>query len=250
MLAGCTSIEDKRIQQLLIDKGFGTRAEGVATLENHVAGADRVRFIIDPTIYLQPGAEQLYLLTQEQALSLDGTILVPYVGRLPILGLTERELTALVTEQLQTFFTFPIRLQARITDAGKAIYMFGEVDQQAHYVPLTSADMTLIELVARAPLTKLANLGRVNLIRPDAEHPLTLVVNFREMIVTGNTTYNLRLQPNDIIYIPPTVLGHITRLVEKLLTPLAVAVDTLLGAASIRYSYDVVSGNATYGYRF
>ena len=87
----------------------------------------------------------------------------------------------------------------------------------------------------------------MHVIRPDAENPLVVVVNFREMIVTGNTTYNLRIQENDIIYVPPTLLGHISRLLEKLLEPLAVAVNTLLGASQIAYSYDVLRGDA-YGF--
>ena len=54
-----------------------------------------------------------------------------------------------------------------------------------------------------------------------------MVINVREMLVTGNTTYNIALQNNDIIYVPPTFLGHIARLIEKLLEPLNVAVQSL-----------------------
>ncbi len=242
-LVSCATVEDKRIRQLLNDKGFGTRAEGVPRIENHIVGGDSVMFVIDPQTYLNPGAEQLYLLTSPQTLSIDGTILVPYVGPIDVLGMTERELSALVKESLGALFTFPIELHARIIDVGKAVYIYGEIEGP-HYVRLTKPDVTLLELLSRTNITNLANWGRIHLVRPDAENPLTMVINVREMWVTGHTAYNIPLQNNDIIYVPPTFLGHIARLVEKLLEPLNVAVQSLFGVAAIQSSYDVLTGDA------
>ena len=237
LLAGCSGIEDKRIRQLLNEKGFGSRAEGVATLENYVAGGDMIQFIVDPSVYLQSGAEQLYLLNQPQVVSIDGTIFIPYVGALYVLGMTERDLSSLVSQQLSDLFTFQLVIQVRIISTGKALYMFGEVASASRRVPITKADMTLIDLLSQAPITPLANLGKVSVIRPDAANPLVIEVNYREMVTTGNTTYNLRLQDNDIIYVPPTFLGHIARFLEKLLAPLAVVVNAMFGVAFVRGAY-------------
>ena len=68
-------------------------------------------------------------------------------------------------------------------------------------------------------------------------------INFREMILTGNTTYNVLIQDNDIIYIPPTFIGMITRFIEKLLQPLNVVVGGLFGLASARWSYEVLTSD-------
>lgn len=240
LLLACTGVEEKRIRQLLHDKGFGTRAEGVATARNYVAGGDEVQFIVEPKVYLQPGHEQLFLLGSPQAVQLDGTIFVPYVGPLYVLGMTEVELSNTVNHMLGAVFTTGVQVQARIRSVGKAFYMFGEVGEGARYVPMLHGDLTLLEVIARAPVSKLANLGRVQVIKPDAQNPLVVVVNVREILETGNTTYNLRIDNNDIIYIPPTFFGHVSRFLEKLLQPLNVAVNALFGAAAIQSSYDFV----------
>ncbi len=237
---------------MLHEKGFGSRAEGVATEENFVTAGDLVAFIVDPGVYQQPDAAQLYLLTQPQALNLDGTILVPYIGPVSVLGLTERELSSLVRNLLSPLFAFELDIQARIRDSGKKFYVFGEMSLRGP-VPLRNGDLTLIEAVSSVGWTPLANLGRVQLIRPDAENPLVVTINFWEMIWTGDTTYNLRIQNNDFIYMPPTVLGAISRFIERILAPLNAVVQSLLGLATLRQSYDVVTGksqNLPFFFRF
>ena len=208
-------------------EGLRSRAEGVATEENFVTAGDLVAFIVDPGVYQQPDAAQLYLLTQPQALNLDGTILVPYIGPVSVLGLTERELSSLVRNLLSPLFAFELDIQARIRDSGKKFYVFGEMSLRGP-VPLRNGDLTLIEAVSSVGWTPLANLGRVQLIRPDAENPLVVTINFWEMIWTGDTTYNLRIQNNDFIYMPPTVLGAISRFIERILAPLNAVVQSLL----------------------
>jgi protein involved in polysaccharide export with SLBB domain len=250
ILASCSGLEDKRIRQLLTEKGFGSRASGVATLENYVAGGDLVQFIIEPAVFQQAGAEMLFLLQQGQAVGIDGTIFVPYLGPIPALGMTEADLGALISRRLSDLFTFPVAVHVRIVSTGKAFYMFGEVSAGAHRVPITKADLTLIDVIAQAPVTSLANFGRIRVIRPDAQSPLVIVVNFREMVETGYTAYNLRIQDNDIIYVPPTFFGHISRFLEKLLQPIGVAVNALFSVASIRSSYDYVFQNDTRGFYF
>ncbi len=242
-LAGCTGLEQQRIRELLNEKGFGSRADGVATWENYIAGGDGIQFYLDPVVVSQPGMEQLALLAQKQPIGIDGTIHVPYIGSVPVLGLTEREAASLVEAQLQPLFPRdPIALTARVDDRGKAYYVWGEAERKGR-IPFLKADVTVIEALALSSPTQLANLGRVRLIRPDAQNPLTVEINMREMVLTGNTTYNLKLQDNDFLYVPPTFFGMLTRFVEKLLEPVAVIVRALFGVASVRASYDYLTGD-------
>lgn len=249
LLASCSNYEEKRIRQLLNEKGFGSRAEGRATMENYVAGGDGIVFLVDPTVLASPGAERLVLLSQVQQVALDGTILVPYVGPVMVLGLTERELKRLVESQLDAFFNIDIRVEARIVDFGKAFYAFGEVSQKGR-IRYPKADLTLLEAITMIIPTPLANMGRVRLIKPDAENPLVIDINVREMIMTGNTRFNLPIEENDFIYIPPTWLGGFSRFIEKLLQPIGVAVQSLFGLAMIKTSYDLLRGEDTGGLFF
>lgn len=246
LFGGCGTFEDKRIRELLHEKGFGTRADGDATQENYLGGQDMVQFLISPDALAQPGAERLAELVASQPVNIDGTIFVPFVGPVYVLGLTEAELTALVSSHLRGKFQFDLDLQARITINQKFFYAIGEVGRKGKLVLET--DMTLWDALMTTQWTNLANLGRVMLIRPDAEHPLVIDVNVRDMFTGGATAPNIRLRERDTIYIPPTALGMLARILQRLLEPVALAVQTIVGAARVQVSYDVLTGNNSTGY--
>lgn len=241
LLAGCSGFEDKRVRELLHERGFGSRADGEATRENYLGGADVVQFIVPPEVLLQPGAEQLSLLQTAQPVQIDGTIFVPLIGPVYALGKTEAELAALVRTQLRSVLKFDVDLQARI-EGTKYFYAVGEVTLKGP-LPLRP-DMTLIDAIFLSRWTALANLGRVFLIRPDAEHPLVIDVNVREMLTTGYTAANLQMREHDILYVQPTFLGTIARVLERVLEPVALAVRTMLGASQITFAYDILTGEA------
>ena len=248
-LVGCSSYEEKRIRELLHEKGFGTRAEGDSNRENYVTGLDRVQFLIEPIALQQPGVERLAELTVAQPIAIDGTIFVPYVGPVYALGKTELELGAIVQSHLRAVLADAPEIQARIVTAPRIFYAIGEVLAKGP-IPM-SPDMTFIDAMFRAQWTNLANLGRVYLIRPDAETPLVIDINFREMLTTGYTTANIQLRERDILYVPPTFLGLIARLLQRLLEPVALAVQTMLGVAQIQSSYDYLTGQTqSYYFRF
>jgi len=241
LLASCGSFEDKRIRELLNEKGFGSRADGEATRENYLGGNDLVQFIVPPEVLMQPGAEQLSVLQTGQPVAIDGTIFVPLVGPVYALGKTETDLAALVRTQLRSVLKFDVDLQARI-QGDKFFYAIGEVGRKG---PLpVRANMTLIDAMFAATWTPLANLGRVYLIKPDAEHPLVIDVNVREMLTTGYTRANFPIEEHDILYVQPTILGMLARFLERLLQPVALAMQTMLGAAQVTFAYDVLTGDA------
>jgi protein involved in polysaccharide export with SLBB domain len=239
-LAACGTYEDKRIRELLHEKGFGARAQGDASRENYVGGRDRVQFLLDPAVLQQRNAERLGELLVAQPVGVDGTIFVPFIGPVLALGKTEAELAAYVRAQLRAVVRFDVPLQARIIESNKVYYAFGEVANKGR-LPLET-DMTLVDAVMVANWTPLANLGRVYLIRPDAEHPLVIDVNFREILTSGNTTANIQLRERDFLYIPPTFLGLIARLLERLLEPIGLVVRTAIGAAQAQASYQLLNG--------
>lgn len=241
-LCACGGFEQKRIRELMKEKGFGTIADGDATHENYVAGGDVILFRMSPTTYMQPDHERLFeLMLAPQSVAIDGTILIPYVGPVQVLGKTEAELQDLVRTMLRPIFNDPIDLQVRISSIGKHFFAFGEVGLRGT-LPM-QPDLTVFDALARVGWTPLANLGRIYLIRPDAENPLVMSVNMREMITTGLTNANFSMKENDIIYIPPTFLGLVARVLERLMAPIGLAVNALFGIARAQQAYDYVSGN-------
>lgn len=250
LLAACGSYEDKRIRELLHEKGFGSRATGDATRENYIGGLDGVQFLLDPAYLVIPNAERLAELTVGQPVAIDGTIHVPYVGPVYVLGKTESEVAALVRSELRAVFRFDIPLEARIVGGGKFFYAIGETGAKG---PIQlQPDMTLIDAMFQARWTPVANIGRVYLIRPDAEHPLVIDVNLREMLTTGYTAANFQIRERDIIYVPPTFLGMVARLLQRLFEPIGYAVRSMLGLAQAQLAYNVLQGssNSLYGFNF
>lgn len=247
-LMSCSSYEEKRIRELLNEKGFGTRAQGDSTRENFVQGLDWVQFLIDPIALQNPVTLRLVELTAKQPIAIDGTIFVPYVGPVYVLGQTELELAALVRDHLKGPLTDVPEIQARIITSARYYFAIGEVRYKGR-IPL-DPDMTFMHAMFKANWTELANLGRVYLIRPDAENPLVIDINFREMVTTGYTTANILMRENDIVYVPPTFLGLIARLLQRLLEPVGLAVRTMLGAAQIKSSYEVVTGERDFYFRY
>ena len=125
--------------------------------------------------------------------------------------MTERELEDLVKEQLQGLYTFErMELTARIVNGGKSLLRVSARQlRKGRQMPMHQGrhdDLRGHLSVGRHHGTS-PTLGRIHLIRPDAQNPLVVEVNFREMVLTGNMTYNIPIQDNDIIYVPPTDTG-------------------------------------------
>jgi protein involved in polysaccharide export with SLBB domain len=247
MLAACGSFEDKRIRELMPEKGFGARAAGDAAAENYIGGRDLILFLLPPDALQLPSYARLAELTAPQPIAIDGTIFVPYVGPVAVLGKTEAEVAALVNSQLRAAgVAQDFEIQARIVQvsslSAKWFYAYGEVAQKGQI--LIETDLTFFDAMNNCGWTPLANLGRVYLIKPDAEHPLVIDINFREMMTTGLMTMNVPMRERDIIFVPPTFLGLIARLLQRFLEPIGLAVQTVLGIAQAQFAYDVIRGDA------
>ncbi len=245
--ASCGSIPDKRVQELLVQQGFGRRAEGDAQVENYASIGDTIQFFVSPALLTNPSFQDLYLLVAgPQPVAVDGTIFVPNVGPVMVLGLTEKAIGALVSEQLQTLYTAPIKIDARILTGAKVFFMFGEVLGPG--VRPFRGDLTILDVFALFPVTRLANLGRIRLIRADPRNPLIVTINLRHLVTDGVSTYNLNIRENDILYVPPTFFGTISRFMEKLLLPLSTIVGALFQGVQLQYQYEVLTGKRNYYY--
>lgn len=242
-LGSCGAVPNERIQDLLVRQGFGRRAEGDAQVENYASAGDVVTFIMPQALVLNPVFADLALLAAPQPVAIDGTIFVPGVGATRILGMTEKEIGGLVSEALQALYTSPsLQLRARIISGAKSFFMFGEVLLKGR-VPIVG-DLTMLDAMSLNPPTRLANIGKIRLIRADPKNPLIVTVNMRDIVLDGISTYNFSIRENDIIYVPPTFFGTISRFLQKLLEPLSVAVTTLLQGSIARQEFEILTGRS------
>lgn len=241
LAGGCSSVrEGLEIQQLLVPPGggLGRRARGDAQVENYAAFGDTVYIHLDPAMLgFAATDEQLALLNQAQPVAIDGTIFVPLVGRLPVEGLTERQIESLVEQRLTTFYKVRIDLSVRIVNTGgKVFFVWGEVRAKGMQV-LPRGDLTLLDVIAMASPTPVANLGRVKVIRSDPKNPLVVECNVREHIQKGFSGYNINIKEDDIVYVPATFLGSLGNFLARLVYPFQTVFQTAFGLASLGWSY-------------
>lgn len=214
---GCRAAEEKRVFQYLNSQGFGKRATGDANTENYLVVGDSVtiKCSINLTLQLPP-----------QEVDVDGTINLPDIGALDVRGMTRKGLESYLNQAYSGLYE---RVDIQVTirsEKGKRYFVVGEVEAPG---PKTFVgDLTIFEAVHEAaPRDETANLGRVQLIRGDPVDPLIIMVNFHDFIDYGDTTYNVIVRENDIVYVPPTVIGTFAAFVKKLFYPVQVILQPI-----------------------
>lgn len=208
-LTGCqSSSPDKRTLQYLNTQGFGHKYSGNAEEENYLTLGDRVQYIdrYNPEL---AGIETV---------DIDGTIVLPEVGAVPVAGLTRTEVEALLTQRFSPYYQ---RNDIRVTLATspkKVFYLVGEVSSPGRRA--FTGDMTIFDVIMQyQPKDHSANLGRVQLIRADPRDPLIITCNISEMMRGGDSTFNVQVRERDIIVVPPTMLAQVGYFISDLITP-------------------------------
>ncbi len=250
-LPSCASVPSKRVQELLVRKGFGKRASGDAQVANYATVRAQIQFFVSPELLADPAFADLVLLAvQPQPVTVDGTIYIPGYGPSYVLGMTGPEIGALVTEQLQAFYKPKIRIRARILAAPRLFWVLGETLAPGFREFI--GDLTVAEAVLMSPRSPVANIGKIRLIRADPKNPLVVTINLHEIVVYGYSTYNLNIKENDIIYIPPTFFGQVSRFIERLTYPLTTVLSVLFQYQTLDFHYKVLTGDQEFffGNRF
>jgi len=99
---------------------------------------------------------------------------------------------------------------------GKKILVFGEVRKPGVY--LVRENLTLSEAIVQAgSFTPEAIFSDIKVIRGNLEKPVILSLNLSKLFKKGDRTDDILLEPNDIIYVPKTLMGNINRYIGQIL---------------------------------
>jgi polysaccharide export outer membrane protein len=130
-----------------------------------------------------------------QVIEADGTIFVPFVGRVKVAGLTPGQAGALIERNLQGKAVSPQVLVSLVNNIGNAATVGGEV-ATARSVPLSSRGERLLDVIAATGGAKYpAYETYVQVIR-DKE-----VGNILLQTVINNPSENILIQPRDVVYL-------------------------------------------------
>lgn len=161
---------------------------------------------------------------QHLTVSSKGTINFPFLGQVEAEGLSVSELAEKVTRPLAKDYYVNPQVLISVRDyKSKKVYLTGAV-QKSGLFPLDSSTTTVLELIAKAGgVTKdrsnyayilrgsIAELSAKKGISELIQQKNSIKVNLRELLDLGVSEANVKLQPGDVVYIPPTSFSDLTQ---------------------------------------
>jgi polysaccharide biosynthesis/export protein len=199
---------------------------------------------------LPPDTVQIYskrvreIHLHSEAISPDGKLTLPLLGRVFVAGKTTEEVTAELEILAQEFYEDADVSVRVIRYSSKKIFVFGEVSKPGPY-PYNGANTVLATLASAQP-SRLANPSKIQVLRPneDGEMIRRMTIDLDKMVKEGDTLLNAVLEEGDIIYVPPTALASVALGFQQLLLPFQPIAKTVAGPAQIQYE---AQGSSNYG---
>ena len=178
--------------------------------ENKIASNDRLSI----TVYVQSGqgSQQMSsILTTRSNISSNtkdddigilvtqnGTVRLPLLGSVEVVGLTEDEASAKLIELYKLYIKNPY---VKTEIKNQRVIVIGEVKRPG-VVSVTNGTMNVLEAIAQSgDLTDLAARNNVKIIRGDLRNPTVRTIDLANIIALNESS--LFLRPNDIIYVQP-----------------------------------------------
>ena len=186
-----------------------------------------------------------------QRLQPDGKITLPLLGEVKVAGMTAKEIAAKLEVLLGRYYVDP-RVSVRVVSfASKKYYVHGQVGRSGPR-PYTGRD-TLLDAVLASGVGLPSWTSRAKVIRPaHGETPVrTIRVDIDRMLRTGDWSQNILLEPNDIVFVPPTPGAWLGHRVSEILFPIQPVVQAYIAPAYLQGASDAYGNNAqinaTYG---
>ena len=185
----------------------------------------------------------------------DGKISLKLLGDVKIVGMTAKEVAAKLELLLSRYYVDPKVSVQVVVHNSKKFYVYGE-GLASGPRPFTGRD-TLLDSVMPAVSNYLSWTSRVKVIRPSHgdDPPRELTIDVDHMVKSGDWSQNILLEPNDVVYVPPTPLAAFTQGIRAILLPVGPAVQAYSTPAYMRDTQDLYSddyrsssSNTNYGY--
>ena len=181
------------------------------------------------------------------AIGPDGSIDLPLVGRVEVAGMTAGEIADELEARAGEFYQDVDVAVSVVSFRSQHVYVFGEVGGPGRYA--YNGSDTVLDLLARAQPTRLADPNRIQVLRPspDGKTAERMTIELNKWVEEGLVDRNALLKSGDIIYVPPSGLARVGLTLQQLLLPLQPAASVVnapmnIDEAAGRYGSD--SGQA------
>jgi polysaccharide export outer membrane protein len=175
---------------------------------------------------------------ESQRIRPDGKISLRLLGDVKVVGMTAKEIAAKLEVLLSRYYADP-KVDVRVVSyESKKYYIYGMAGGVGPR-PYTGRD-TLFDAVIKAGTNFLSWTSRVRVVRPaHGDTPVRIIeVDIDKMAKTGDWSKNILLEPDDIVYIPPTPGGWIGLRVREVLYPVAPVAHAYVTPAQLEDAYD------------
>jgi protein involved in polysaccharide export with SLBB domain len=223
LLTGCGPTKKEKAQLQYFDKAY--------QLQTSPKG-----YIINPpdliTVHapLAPEVDKM-----SQAIAPDGTIsLGDLVQRVYIAGMTAKQAEDTIAERLRAYYN-GVKVHIDVDYRSQFYYIFGETNFPGAK-KFTGRD-TLVRVLADAAPLRTGWPERIYVVHPspDPDKRHVTVVNMYWLAKRGDTTANVLLSQDDIVYIPLNPLAAVGVAVQNLLFPIEPVVSAASGARGVAF---------------
>jgi len=170
----------------------------------------------------------------KQQIAPDGTLNLDLLGHVAIAGKSPQEVEELLTASLRTFYK-DVKVHIDVEFKSQWYYVFGETSNSGPK-RYTGRD-TLVQALADAQPTRLAWPERIYVIKPspDPDQRHVTVVNLKDIIQEGNSTSNVLLAQDDIVYVPLNPVANVGVAIQNALFPAQPVFQAAGGARSVGF---------------
>ncbi len=146
-------------------------------------------------------------------------------------GLTSTEASEKIRQAFKPYMRDPnvqVRLKRERVKV-KRVFVFGDVKEPGMY-PMTRGMTVMEALLAADSYRETALLDEVRVVRGTLDRPTVLSADLARLLTYGDATRNLKLEENDIVYVPRERLGDAAEGAKKLIPILSAALAPLQAA--------------------
>jgi polysaccharide export outer membrane protein len=131
----------------------------------------------------------------------DGMITLPLVNDIPVVGLTTKQLQALLTEKLKPFVNEPQVTVIVRSIRSRKVYLVGQVAKPGPY-PLNGRKTILQLLTEAGGLGQFAKGGSIYVVRTVNGQQTHLKFNYKKALQGKADSGDVELEPGDMIIVP------------------------------------------------
>ena len=177
--------------------------------------AEAVKYTLGPNDVIEIDVRRHPEFSGQYAINSEGKIEYKFVGDIIVEGLTKVQLTERLEEILSEYIIEPEVNVQIIAYLSKVFYVVGDVGRPGKFY-MKGNTVTVREALVQSGLpTGAAAMRKSRLITPNAtgEGAYTRVDAYK-LLYEGDLTQNLEMQPGDVLYVPPTVMAKIIRVIS------------------------------------